>query len=528
MIRKWLALGITMAIGLIACDKEDRSPVQPDGKEGKGSANIALPKLPAGYLADSGQKALFSLTITGSGMDPIMKSWYLYPDRSQSLLVEGIPVGERHFYGRLIRIDAKTGDTTVTHEGSDSAFIERGAVTDVHLYLRAGGYGSAHLCVEVEGWPADPTCIPPPPPLPIVEGCYQVQVKPNGSDSMLTAWLRVVQKDTGFLSYLTWATGEVDTASGRPFSSGPTAYFGVDGKGDFLFKAYVDSLGNLSGAFQDEARGIIADMAIARRSDVCGPDTLPPPRPNVAGCYALVVAKSGPVQDSLFHGRLSLTQRDSLLFAVLEWGSGAKDTTNGIVTATGVVSLGMDGSQFSLKATYDSAAGLTRGYFGALARGIYGRAAAAPVACAAPVPPNQTVQFDSVRCWKVLQRTVDGRAMEGTLLAGRYGKSLIAWFQWDWNSTGFAMDNGTSPVSGGTLYLYGTLPRGFAHPARNAIEAGHYKARVGPTGQIEAGAAYAHAGAGEFTSGDKFAEWDGSAYVCPDDAREALAVLRKP
>lgn len=527
MIRKWLALGITMAIGLIACDKEDRSPTQPEGKDGKGSARIALPKLPAGYLADSGQKALFSLTITGNGMDPIMKSWYLSPDRPQPILVAGIPVGERHFYGRLIRIDANTGDTAVTHEGEDSAYIERGATADVHLYLRAGGFGSAHVCVEVEGWPVDSTCIPPPPPPVLnVEGCYFLQIK--ASDSLLKASLRILRNDTSLFGTLTWGDGQVDTATGILRWDG-VVYLGWQGRADFIYKAQVDSSGTLYGSLRDSVRNVYSDFARAFPTSCTTPPPPPQPLPKVAGCYALVVTKAGPKEDSLFKGKLTLTQRDSLVSAVLEWRSGVKDTAVGFVYPGGTLAIGTaGGSQFSLKAMYDSLSGITQGYFYEAARGIYGPAEAAPIACATPIPPNETAKFDSVLCWKVAQKTLDGRAMQGTLWAGWAGASLTAWFQWDWNQAGFAMDNGTTPVSTGVLYLYGTLPGGFAHPAKNAIERGHYKARLSAAGALGSGAAYARANPGDFIADDKFAEWAGEPYACPDQARSTLAKLRKP
>jgi hypothetical protein len=128
-------------------------------------------------------------------------------------------------------------------------------------------------------------------------------------------------------------------------------------------------------------------------------------------------------------------------------------------------------------------------------------------ACDSVVPPVTNVNFDSVECWKVSQTTVDGRFMTGDLWVGWKAAFLIGWFQWDWNNAAFAVTNGTVPASGGTLYLYGTLPGGFGHPMRNAIENAHYKAKISPSG-LDFGAAYARIGVTEFTSDDKFADWE--------------------
>ena len=148
-------------------------------------------------------------------------------------------------------------------------------------------------------------------------------------------------------------------------------------------------------------------------------------------------------------------------------------------------------------------------------------------ACDSATPPDRTAGFDSVECWKVSQTTVDGRAMQGTLWVGWRAASLAGWFQWDWNKAAFAVTNGTAPASGGTLYLYGTLPGGFGHPMVSAIEQAHYKAKLSAAG-LDLGAAYARAGTGDFTTDDKLADWGGKPYACPEAARTKLASLVKP
>ena len=71
MIRNYLMLGFSAAaLALSGCNQPERSPMRSETKGPSGSARIALPDIPAGYLPDSGSKAWFSLTITGAGMAP--------------------------------------------------------------------------------------------------------------------------------------------------------------------------------------------------------------------------------------------------------------------------------------------------------------------------------------------------------------------------------------------------------------------------------------------------------------------------
>jgi hypothetical protein len=399
------------ALGLFACEPNDSAG---PAKTGSGSARVAVPALPAGYLAGASQAILF-LDVTGAGMAPMHFSASMTEGKPITMTLSGIPAGSgRIFHGQLVRLDSTQRDTMVTHEGSDTAAILAGASTDVHLYLKAVGGGAVRVCLDVEGWPANQACENPQPK----------------------------------------------------------------------------------------------------------------PLPNVAGCYDLVVAKRGPAVDSLFNGKMRLTQTDSFVSAVVTWSANAKDTASGRLVLEGsrpVVSLQ---GQFSYKALFDSVTGLYGGsYYGP--SGVYGEATAKPAACGSAISPNQTVKFDSLECWKVSQTTVDGRAMQGTLWVGwRFG-SLTGSFQWDWNSAAFAVYNDAAPASGGTLYLYGTLPGGFGHPAVSAIEQAHYKAKIGTAG-LDLGAAYAHVGTGEFTGADKFADWKGAPYACPDEARTKLAGLIRP
>ena len=181
-------LGFTLAaLGLFACNREDTGVSGPKAA-GTGSARIALPVVPSGYLAKSpaGSLAVFDLIISGDGMAPMQLDWTLASDTPASVVVAGIPVGMRVFQGRLIQFDSTGGDSLVTHEGIDSAFITRDSVAQVRLFLKRTGGGSAHVCVQVEGWPADSSCdTVVTPPLPdTVTDCFSVsQTLSNGKSA---------------------------------------------------------------------------------------------------------------------------------------------------------------------------------------------------------------------------------------------------------------------------------------------------------------------------------------------------------
>jgi hypothetical protein len=323
VISKSRCIGFALAaLGLFACNQDEKLPLQPNpGAEGSGAARLQLPTLPPGYLvgSGSGQQALFALTISGEGMDPIRKSWILSAGQHDPVLVPGIPAGKiRFFQGLLIKIDSAGGDTVVTHEGSDSAYIQRDQVNDVLLYLRQGGSGTAHICVEVEGWPADSTCIRPPDTtyLPNVAGCYNLQVGkpgPDGADSVFTGKLRIYQWDSSLTATVTWSPGIVDSAYGTVYPGG-TVYFGGIGGGQIQFKAYLDSGAVLRGYLMDNARGIYGNAAATRT----GCDTIiePPIDSSTRACFAisqtLSKGKSGT-------GRLALASVGAMYWGIFHW-----------------------------------------------------------------------------------------------------------------------------------------------------------------------------------------------------------------
>lgn len=294
-IRALALMGLALStLGLSACNQEEKSPVRPN-VEGKGSARIALPALPKGYLVLPGAQALFALTVSGEGMDPIRRSWVLKEGFAPAVTLDGIPAGHaRIFEGRLVRIDTAGGDTIVTHEGVETAWISRDSTAEVRLYLRAGGNGKAHVCVEVEGWPVDPSCIQPPDTTGLfIGGCWNLTVNKPGPkiDTLFKGRLQVDQSGNFFSVRLTWESGAVDSTTGEVYPDG-VAYFGPGLSGDFLFKSLPDSVGDLFGWFDDPGRGISGYARAVRAS--C--DTVSPPT-YIRACFnfkqTLVQGKSG-------------------------------------------------------------------------------------------------------------------------------------------------------------------------------------------------------------------------------------------
>lgn len=347
MNRLFQAVGFALAaFGLFACNQPDKIAA-PHSQTGKGSAHLRLPTIPADYLAKtaagSPSKAVFSLTISGNGMAPIYQSWVLTPGQSQSAYIGDIPVGYRVFYGRLIKMDTAFGDTSVTHEGSDSAWIERDSITDVNLFLRNAGGGTAHVCVEVEGWPTDSTCYKPPIPVPEYprfDGCWNLSVLKKGAtslqDSVFKAKLRIEQWDSTVFGVVTWNSGARDTARGRIYGSTILLENG-NIAGQFTLKAdltvsMVDTLNpiELRGFFAAFARGI-SGTATGSRS-LC--DTLIPPIDTVyvpidsnASCWSVWQK----LDNGAYHtGTLSLVRTDSAAWGALNWnGFPEMRVTNG-------------------------------------------------------------------------------------------------------------------------------------------------------------------------------------------------------
>src|SRR5690606_2459543 len=262
MIKPFRLIAIALAaFGLFACDQSEKPSGPAAAGEGTGSARLKLPSIPAGYLPDSSLdssgQAVFLLTITGPGMDPIHSSWYLTPGQTEPVVINDIPVGwPRTFTGRLLWMSGR-GDTAVTHEGKDSVAISGNAVAEVSLYLRKiGSRGAAEVCVQVEGWPADSTCLKRPTyPFRDASGCWRLAIDTvvGGKDSLYRGTLRIIQKDSTLIGEIIWDAGRRESATGGVYggNTGMVRLGGATGH-SYYIKAYFDSTGQwLLGEYRD-------------------------------------------------------------------------------------------------------------------------------------------------------------------------------------------------------------------------------------------------------------------------------------
>ncbi|MDB5106604.1 MAG: hypothetical protein JWP91_4293 [Fibrobacteres bacterium] len=316
------SLGFAIAaFGLFACNQDDKIAAPGKGAEGTGTARFALPSLPADYLAKSaaGAHARFLLTVSGEGMAPIEQSWTLSAGQPESVYVTGIPAGYvRSFHGRLMKIDSARYDSAVTHEGWDSVYIDRDSVAEVRLLLRKKGGGSAHVCVEVEGWPSDTTCIKPPIPIPAkFAGCWNVSITKPGTkpaiDTVFKAKLRIVQWDTTLLAYITWNSGARDSSFGYVRFDG-TAIIGNPG-GGFTLKGGLDSaMGNLNGYFISDLRHISGSLLGTRAA--CDTIVVPPIDTPLTACFNV---SQSITNGKIASGRLILAQRGLKVWGSFRW-----------------------------------------------------------------------------------------------------------------------------------------------------------------------------------------------------------------
>jgi hypothetical protein len=156
----------------------------------------------------------------------------------------------------------------------------------------------------------------------------------------------------------------------------------------------------------------------------------PSPLPDVAGCYALTVDKPGPKgsrQDTLFRGRLRITQSGRNLKATLDWGEGRKEKANGRISNDGVI--GFESGDFTLKGHPDSAG--FWGFFNDSLHGISGtlRLDAAP--CDAPILPDTVVTAPPGQraCYAFTEiHSATGDSVRGTLAleqrSGQFGTDV--------------------------------------------------------------------------------------------------------
>jgi hypothetical protein len=419
MIGIFRTLALTVAaFGLFACNQTDKPSGPAPSSEATGSARIRLPSLPVGFqpdsTLDSNGNMIFQLTVTGAGMTPIRASWNLIPGHVEKVMLTDIPIGwPRVFTGRLIWRSA-WGDSTVTHEGVDSAEISWDKIADVALYLRKiGSTGAAEVCVEVEGWHGDASCIKQPPfPIIDVSGCWQVAVRRvfDDWDTILrVGTLRIIQKDTALYGTITWASGQVENAPGvyYPGSTG-LVKFGHEGMGMFYLKAYFDTIGAaLIGDYRDSARTIEGGMHAFRigcDSTWVPPEdtTVVPPVDSTLECYRTVQSFDDTTR-GIYQTGLMLLKRDGgrTRRGWVKWDgyaemrlTGAIDDSpadsqtiefNGYAPA-GMADSSRNGERFYYQGSYDPAKKRTIGgefFRGTNRRNLLGSWKAAPVACRA-------------------------------------------------------------------------------------------------------------------------------------------------
>jgi hypothetical protein len=290
------------ALGLYACNQPDKSPVQVD-PAGKGSARIALPALPAGFLVDSSQKALFSLEIIGPDSDTLRRSSYLLPgEPSHYLSVEGIPAGFNTFIGRLFRLDSASGKAEQTHVGRDSALIDAGRTAQIRLVLRPFT-GSADVCIEVEGWASDSSCVPPPPP-PIdtsIVGCHVLNVLKTGTtpghDTLTSAFVNISRYDSSLKAIVIWNSGQMDSTFGYLVGM-DSIYFGYGLPSDFQFRGKVGPTNDtIIGWFNDSLRRISGAARINTVSCTAESLVFEPPKPTKA-CFNFTQSKANGKTDT--------------------------------------------------------------------------------------------------------------------------------------------------------------------------------------------------------------------------------------
>jgi hypothetical protein len=325
---RFRALGLAVAaFGLFACNQLEKPSGLPAETGETGLARVSLPALPPEYLAKIGSSAIaqFVLTITGPGMATIRNAYPLASDRPNAVAVTGIPIGPgRVFTGQLFRIDTLTRDTVLTHEGRDTAAITRDSVAEVRLFLTRGS-GSAHVCVEVEGWPVDTTnCIRPPiPHFAFVQGCWAITVVKKGPstgfDSLFTGKMHIDQTDSSLQAIITWKSGAKDSARGTINEAG-TVFLGPPYTyGQFHLKASVapsDTV--MTGDFSDSLRRIAGSFRASR--SYCGSDTdtvivVPPPDSANRACFSISETLSGKSHT----GRLALEQVQGWYWGVFHW-----------------------------------------------------------------------------------------------------------------------------------------------------------------------------------------------------------------
>jgi hypothetical protein len=124
------------------CDEDPITPKKRFSDTTYGSSVIKIPGLPRDTIASKKVMYKFSLTITGTNMEPIRISQPI--DETGTIIrVDRIPADRRRlFEGRLY------GSNGVTYEGKAYADIYGGKVTNVNLILRRTGAAQVEVILE--------------------------------------------------------------------------------------------------------------------------------------------------------------------------------------------------------------------------------------------------------------------------------------------------------------------------------------------------------------------------------------------
>jgi hypothetical protein len=294
-----------------------------------GSAKLYLPVLPKDFLAKnaaSPTKAMFVLTISGSGMVTRKQAWPLSSSSGVPVQVNNIPVGARLFVGQL------DVDGVITHADSAWARIEGGKTTQVNLKL-ASASGNAVICVEIEGAPMPAAC-KPVNNTPDLSGCYQINV--TGGFGTATGYLGITQRDSLLTGIITWSDGGRDTSVGMVFPGG-SFMFGLSGAPTaWSFKSMVkldNPKGGFGGSgFYHSRRNFFGNFTAAPSFCV----NQPPPMPGVEtafNCFVVSQSFEGGIQTS---GRLAVVRMGAAAYGVFQWsghgvaaGKGMVDTADG-------------------------------------------------------------------------------------------------------------------------------------------------------------------------------------------------------
>jgi len=223
------------------------------------------------------------------------------------------------FIGRIFRLDPVSGKAEETHVGMDSAFIDAGGTAQIRLVLRRFT-GSADICIEVEGWASDSSCLPPPPP-PIdtsLAGCYVLNVLKTGTtpghDTLTTASLHISQYDSTMKATVRWNSGQVDSASGYLNANG-TFFFGYGGPSNFQFTGAQSAIGDtLVGWFNDSLRHIMGSARANLTS--CLPETtIVEPEP-IKVCFNFTQSKANGKTDT---GRVGIEDNGAWANVYTHW-----------------------------------------------------------------------------------------------------------------------------------------------------------------------------------------------------------------